>query len=423
MLKFLCRANLFVLSILVTAAVSSTGCGQSEVREDKASPATVGPVSPEAVAYLIRAQEALEGADFSSAFAFADSAEQAADRSETSILADVAFLRGRIYSDINQIEKSRTAYEKVLQHDPAYRGAWFNLGNLAFRQERYGDAIAAYRRERAYADDTDPKILINIGRAFIEIGELDSARIAFEQVIEVDSTLAEPYIRLAFIYDQEGKTERAVELYEKAHRLEPSNQRYLYLYGSELLESGKLEEAVEHLEEAVEQNPGDYSSHYNLGQAFARLGKTGEARYHLAVSDSLRQLEVDLGEWRRLTRINPESPAIWATYGVALRIAGRDEEALEALKVALHLDPKNPDIRFEIANLYLQYGELDAALAHYQLILEQDSSYVGAWVNSGIAHARAERTEAAREAWENALHFDPDHADARAYLSSLANIR
>jgi Tfp pilus assembly protein PilF len=53
------------------------------------------------------------------------------------------------------------------------------------------------------------------------------------------------------------------------------------------------------------------------------------------------------------------------------------------------------------------------------VLLQIDSTQADIWLNLGTVHALTGRYDKARAAWETALHYDPDHPEARNYLAQL----
>src|SRR5690606_660387 len=92
--------------------------------------------------YLYLGTEALQQHAFDRALAYADSADARAPG-----LADVPFLRGRIYAELARLDLAEQAYREALSIRPHYPGGWNNLGNTAYRQQKYSEAIRYYRRE------------------------------------------------------------------------------------------------------------------------------------------------------------------------------------------------------------------------------------------------------------------------------------
>lgn len=402
---------------LLLLAAAITACDDAPGSQSRAKVDLAPVVAPEAAGFLIRAQEAFEAGNPHAALALTDSAEQRAGSGNAGFLADVNFLRARVHTEVHRDDLAEAAYERVLVLDPDYRGVWLNLGNAAYRNGEYSDALAHYRRELASHPTAD--IQVFIGRAYAELGKVDSARSAYEQALEMDGTSASAHIRMAELLEKDGDPVVALVHAKQALEQDPGNPNYTYFIGTLLMRTHQLEEAARTFRTVLKQQPDRQAAHYNLGQALVRLGRQDEARVHLAVADSLFKLEHELRLWETKTQVDPQNPAVWATYGYALRRTGRNAEALRAYGVALHLDPSHLDVRYELANLYLKLGQVPRAAEQYDILLAQDSTYVGAWVNAGIAYARMGQPDAARRAWQTALRLEPGHPQAARYLAQL----
>lgn len=374
----------------------------------------------DAASALVQAQQAFRNGAYATAESLLDSAETAGSGSYR-FLADVQFLRARLYGELNRTDSARAAYHRVIALEPDYRGARLNLGNDAFREEQYRDALRYYHEELDRFND--PTALLYVGRSYAELGIPDSARAAYEDAIEANDTLAEAHVRLAQLMEAGGSATEALPHARRAVELQPDNPGYRYLLGRLLFAAGELEAALEQLSMVVAQRPNDHEVHYNLGQVLTRLGRSDSAAVHLAIVDSLRRVDSELNEWKTFTTLYPERPAVWATYGFGLMTAGRFSEAARAFNAALYLDPTNVDVRLMLANLNLRRGRVGAALRQYETVLRQDSARVDAWVNTGIAYARAGDPAAARAAWERALAIEPNHTAARSYLAGLSASR
>ena len=402
--------------LLVMMGVLWAGC-REEADTARFSGVSMALADPLAARYLVEAQEALYRGFVGDALAYVDSAEQQAGLKTDAFLADLSFLRGRIYGELHQVENALKAYEVVLAFNPKYQGAWLNMGNLAFRGGQFGESLHHYRKE--YEVSGNPNSLVYMGRGYAELGMADSARAAYERALVQDDSLAEAYIRLAVLHDDNGEVEQALSYAQRALALRPEDPDYRYIVGQALLQHGAITEAEAHFRQTIEQVPGHSKAHYGLGIALSRSGLAEEASYYMTRVDSLRRIEESIETFERRTRLYPEDPAAWVTLGYALARAGRGAEAIRALQVALHRGPAVPDVHMLLANEYMKQQRLGEALVHYEATLHHDASFVGAWVNKGICLVRMGNPDAARQAWETALRLDPGQPRVRKYLADL----
>ncbi len=371
---------------------------------------------------MFNAQEAFEAGYFDLSLTMADSAAHYAPA-----LADIPFLRGRVYTALRRVEDARNAYEKVLELDPDYPGVYMNLGNSAFLSGQPEQALSFYRKEQMRANKSSgaddvvetPAFLIQLGRAYEDTGKPDSARWALEKAIAADSLNPTAYMWLGQVLEDEGEFEEALSFSRKGLTLQPGNANYGYVVGVQHLRNGDLQEAADLLKEVTGKLTTHYAAHYNLGQALLGLGKQDEARFYLTRADTLLELQKEVEKWERLVNSNSHEPMLWVNYGTALAEGGRIDDAIEALNIAFSLQPQWLEIQSNIANLLILKGDTTEALSRYQRLLQTTPNQPDLWFNLGTIHAMSGNYDQAREAWNKTLSIAPDHPEARAYLKQL----
>lgn len=370
------------------------------------------PMSPLVEQLLREGTEALQQHAFGLAFAYADSADAMAPG-----LADVAFLRGRIYAELARLDEAEAAYRRALAIRPAYPGAWNNLGNTAFRQQKYSEAIRYFRRE--LEANPDPRPWRGIARAYVELGRTDSARYAFGRALAIDSTYAQAHFGLAQLLEDLGDYEGALRAAQRARAQEPDNAEFSYYTASYLVKLGRPDEALGLLQAVIEQWPWHQGAHYNMGQALMRLGRVEEAQAFQDRAEVLRELQAQISHHENTARVQPADPFAHAGLGSLLRRAGRYQDAMHAYQVALFLDPGNLEFRNNVAVLYLLQNDTTAALRTFERIVQADTSNPHAWVNLGSLYAMSGEAEKARGAWLQALRIDPGNPMAQSSLERL----
>ncbi len=398
------RRSLSRLSVFLLAGLVILGCGDEKARTP--------PQDPVVEYYLMKGTEARQANEFALAFAYADSA---ALRSPDS--PDVYFVRGRTYADLGNFAAADSAYRTVIELQPEYPGLWHNRANNAFRQQQYNKAISYYRRE--LAANPAPLPWRGVGRSYVELGHVDSARYAFERALTIDTTYASAHFSLALLYEDEGEFDLALSHARRALELSQDNVDYRYLVGSYLVRMGRSEDAIEHLLAVAEARPWHHASHYNLGQALLHTGRQEQGEAMLERAERLRAVDAKVVQHLNTVQAVPTDPLAHAALGSALRLAGRREAAMRAYKMSYHLDPSNLEVQNNIANLHLVEHDTAAAIDWYRRVLSQDSTFVDVWVNLGVVHALAGETEHARRAWKRALRHEPDNEAAKAYLARL----
>jgi len=405
------RTEMFMMTALLLTVYSFSACTSNQ-NEQSITAKKRKAADPVAVRYLIQAQDAFRQKAFNAALMLVDSAEYHAPD-----LADIHFLRGRIFSELMRYDKAEAAYRKVLSLDPDYQGVWLNLGSTAFRRGNIRQALQLYQKEQQAHPSA--AAMHQIGRVYAKLGKTDSARYAYEQAIGMDSSSSASYFRLGELYKDEGELETALKYSRMGLSLDPDNLDYRYLIGSLLRQIGNFEEAAEHLRAVVEKRPWHYWGNYNLGQTLLRLGRRAEGQHYLAKAESLQVELKNIQDWQDLAENNPDQLMLRVNLGEALRRAGRVDDAIEAFNIALTIEPRFPALRNNLGNLYIMRGDTLAAIYHYRSILYRYPFFSDVWLNLGAAYANMGETEAARQAWNNVLKYAPDDSTAKAYLARL----
>ncbi len=401
-----------VVLAVCTLVVGGCGSGGEGEPEGTGNAMSRQAVDDTTVSMLVQSQRALKQGALRKSLALADSVVHRAPR-----LADGHFQRGRVLSELKRFDEAETEYRKVLSLDPQYQGAWFNLGNNAYRRQNFEKALRYFQNEQEQF--ASASTLVEIGKAYGAIGKPDSAQWAYERALSLDSTAAAAHARLGRLYEEEGKPEAALRHSRRALELAPDNVNYQYVVGSHLFQLGRYEEAIERLESVIEKRPWHQEAHYNLGQALVRTGKQDKGKRYLSAADSLDKQQREIERLESVAKDQPDNPKRWKTLGDAYRRAGRLDRAREAYSIALYLRPTSPTLRDQMAQLAAERGNYKAAVTHYRTLLRRNPNFTDGWFNLGVLYAQNGETEKARKMWERVLQQNPNHPRARDYLTSL----
>lgn len=119
------------------------------------------------------------------------------------------------------VDAGRGDLERSLELDPAQRQGWLNLAALAVSEERYADALEAFRRAEEL-DPAAPENDLNIGAVLLLQGQLEPASERFALYLEAAGSSADGYYLVATNYALAGyealasqHLRRAIELDER----------------------------------------------------------------------------------------------------------------------------------------------------------------------------------------------------------------
>ena len=371
-------------------------------------------VSPKVAEYMRNAEIAYERGNYNMSFALMDSVEAIVPE-----LADVYFMRGRLYTRINDLQLSQISYQRVLEMDPEYIGANFNMGLNAFRRGLLRQAVDYYKGEEAINPDPDAVLYLELGKTYAQLGEPDSAQTAYERAIEIQPENATAYMWLGQLMEEIGELDKALEYSHKGNEIRPGDPDYEYIIGTLYFRNGDTEKAVEFLEPVADKLEFHQGAQYNYGQALRRLGKEEEAQFYLARADSAQKLQQMVNEAVDGINNDPGNRDKWVELALLLWKTEQKERAVESYTTAVNIDPGNFAMQSNLAMMLVESGRVEDGIRRYETILRLRPDLTEVWVNLGAAYANNGDQDKARAAWEKALEVDPGNARAKDNLRQL----
>ena len=369
-------------------------------------------IDPAVAGLIFQAETAFRNGYYSAALAITDSSLVNSPHS-----ADIHFLRGRVFTKLARLNEAEVAYRTVLSLNPNYQGAWFNMGTNSIRQDDLPAAIAHYKSEMLLYPSA--RTMVQIGRAYADLGKIDSATFAYEDAIKTDSNNAAAYMRLGHLYKDRGDITKAIEYATIGLDLDPENLDYKYIIGSLLLLNEEPKASLPFFQAVTSKRPWHYWAHHNLGQALYRIGDETQGQHYMDLAKELQKGIQEVENWRNLANMNPDQLMLWVNLGNSLKNMGRIQEAKDAFLVALSISPMSFALQNNIANLCLMDGDTVQAINRYKTILSFDSTLVDIWLNLGVVHASSGRINDARQAWMKGLEYDSDNTTIKDYLETL----
>jgi Flp pilus assembly protein TadD len=186
----------------------------------------------------------------------------------------IAFYRAAMYGD------AAREFRRIIELRPNDAAASFYLGLIALRESRWNDAVTSFQRSAVTSPRT-ASVLINMAYGYERLGQLEKARLAYEQVV-LRAQKQEPaaHLGLASIALQKGDVETAARSLESARAAwgtsAPSQAWYHYA-GLEAMMRGDGAHAASVLAEGVERYLGSAVLLANLSAAYEACGNMAEA--------------------------------------------------------------------------------------------------------------------------------------------------
>jgi tetratricopeptide (TPR) repeat protein len=259
----------------------------------------------------------------------------------------------------------------------------------------YPAAIAKYEHSLEI-DALYPNTYLFLGGVYMEMGELDKAKNAYLELVEINPRNADAHSTLAYLYGKEGRIEEAIaETHQVLELTGNKNLQYtsyknLALFFQQL---DRLDEAIKAAQEALIRAPeGERAA---IQALIAQLSAGG------AVSEADVMVQQFLAE------------------GEAALNGKQWVSAEEAYNKALALDPNLVIAHSALAYIYAQQGRLEEAEKANHLVLAAVPNDYATLKNLAIIYRQMKRYEEAIQYAQQALDSPQATAEDKGQLQSF----
>ncbi|HOA12646.1 MAG TPA: tetratricopeptide repeat protein [Myxococcota bacterium] len=166
--------------------------------------------------------------------------------------AEARFLQGIMNMGLRDFEGAEREFRMALQFKPDLREARNNLGLVLIELHNPTEAITTL--EPLLQDPLYPTPYLahaNIGRAFMEMGDLESARKAYDMAVFLNPKFCLGYLNLGHVFLKKHMVRDAQENYEKVTRFCPDFGESYYHLGVIHQKAGRTTEAMEAFEKCA----------------------------------------------------------------------------------------------------------------------------------------------------------------------------
>jgi tetratricopeptide (TPR) repeat protein len=223
-----------------------------------------------------------------------------------------------------------------------------------------------------------------------------------EALTELDAALAiQPtnaiwHAQRGYLLEELERTEEAAEAYQHSFDLDPDDREVALALGATLARLGRMGAALQILEALGQQHPDFEPAFCHRVYIYAELGRHEQAEeafylaqqiddecpdcfFHLGTSLAARgQHDRAIYCWERVLDLEPAYIGVNRRIAQAYRAKGDRDQVREYLLRELRDDAGNVDLLFELADLALESGQVAAASAKLEHIIELEPHHRGA---------------------------------------------
>lgn len=318
--------------------------------------------------------------------------------------------------EANSLGEAGYSFQKATELDPKMHRAFLGLAMVHRDAEQFPEAYAAAKQAQALRPrDPDTQMLVGV---LVMNASKTRAVTEFQRVTQLAPRRADAWYSLGVCHNDINQVGEAIEAFKKAVELDPESSLYQRDLGQALLTRNLFDEARAALEKAYRLNPQDPQTPYLLGVALLKMARgeeevrradelfasaqkllgpptattatthamissrraeiarrRGDLKTALKLVEEARRMDpaklqylYDLAETLRLKGDTERARVLNREYARRSEIANAVFQASERVKQ----DPKNPQLRLNVARLFVKSGDLARGINQYEYCLYLD---------------------------------------------------
>ena len=310
--------------------------------------------------------------------------------------------RGYLLSDINQADLAISVFKEALRRDPAFAKAyaglgeayldkyeftkdpeWISkarasceqalklrkglihalvvLGNIARVEGRYDEAISILRSILTQ-EPRNLEAWLHLARTYESKQALREAEAAYQKAVEIQPSYPGAHQHLGSFFYKQGRYDEAMRSFKRASELAPDNYKALNNLSAVLVQQGRFSQAERALRHSLEIRPNPIA-YNNLASLYFTQERYAEAVPMMEHAVQMGQRSAMLlGSLAHLYRVVPE---------LRPKAAKASADAIDVAQKQLAVNPHDSEARADLAWLYADQGDQQAALREIAAALKE----------------------------------------------------
>ena len=170
---------------------------------------------------------------------------------------------GKAYLDAGKYEKARVEFEKTLQLNPTFLGAYNNLATIYIDHYRHYEMARQYLQEAIRRNPNYPSAYLNLGVVHLQLRELEAATRAFRKFLKLEPKNLLGHYNLAAAYFNLKQYAKAILILQRGIDLWSRSDKLYALLGASYFHEKEYENADLALSRALRLNATNgLAAHY-----------------------------------------------------------------------------------------------------------------------------------------------------------------
>ena len=270
------------------------------------------------------------------------------------------YLLGFSLIQLFRFEEAEAALRRATESRPGNHVWLHALAKSLIEQRKNLAAIEVL--DRALALEPDPDYHFAKAMCALNTGDLETAEAELRACLAGDPEHGEALYKLGRILVDRGEYGAALVPLRASLEVAPGNLEARFLLGLAAGRDGDPETARRAFETVLERVPGHTGAVYNLGRVLIQLGRRDEGLARLERFRALSPLQDRIDHLERAAQKNPRNLDLRLELARLLLEVGKGQEALDNLLAARQLDPGSAAAYRLLADAFRRLGQPDNAV-------------------------------------------------------------
>jgi tetratricopeptide (TPR) repeat protein len=253
------------------------------------------------------------------------------------------FNESKYDSAIESFEKAISVTPENYEYYNYLVKSYIRLGMVSQEPDKKKKYLSDALMYAVKADNLHPdssNVLTNLGHAYAALGGYTESIEQYERALHInndfskinrnygkwqlDNSIMDAYIGLAYACGSTGDYNKAIEIYRKAAATDSNNPYVYFNLGRTNYYTGQYEESVKYLEKAVSLKGNDPGIYNDLGKAYAQTGKDEQA----------------IEAFEEAIKLNPDYADPYYNLAILYKVLKKTDKSEEMMKRARELSHK-----------------------------------------------------------------------------------
>jgi tetratricopeptide (TPR) repeat protein len=323
--------------------------------------------------------------------------------------AQAHLIRALSYENLSKMDEALESYSKYLDLSPDDIKIGHKMAQMFYDKDDIDKAVK-YGLQVWENGGRTRDVALLLGNSYVKNEDFTSAEKFYEHALDLDPEYYKTHFNLGLILEEAGNFEEALKLYGKAEEL-CDNPRILVSiqerFAHVLFETNNYEKAFPFYQKLSAIKNDKYIYPFQAGRCQLNLHNYSQA------------LEWFLKAYGRETDKSRRDYRLYRYMGTTHSLLGNYQDAIDFLKRAHNIYPKDIETVLQLANSYNSMGEPDEAIRIINKVLDSigENFLVYYWL--GWFYEQDGRYPEAAEALQKALSLEPEDSETIILLAAV----